>query len=141
MSFKVKPLEQRSPSGRKPREAIMPRPLLPLSSLKVPVSTYLSPAEKSQVQARADAAHLALAAFVRRAVLGQRVVAVPTGNAQKWAELARTTAALSNLAKHANAEAKRGSVVCIDVPPDLLAELRAEVESLRRDLLGRDGSE
>jgi hypothetical protein len=118
----------------------MPRPLLPSSSLKVPVSTYLTPAEKSQVQAKADAAHLALAAFVRRAVLGQRVVAVPTGNAQKWAELARTTAALSNLAKHANAEAKRGNPVCIDVPPEVLAALRAEVEALRRTLLGMEDS-
>ena len=29
-----------------------------------------------------------------------------------------------------------GAVVLIDVPPDLLERIRAEVESLRRDLLG-----
>lgn len=123
----------------------MSRPLLSPEKLKTTASTYLSPAERAQVQARADAAHLPLAAFLRRAALGQRVHAVPTGNAAKWAELARTTAALSNLAKHANAEAKRqrehdgGSVVLIDVPPDLLECLRAEVEALRRDLLGMGG--
>lgn len=125
----------------------MSRPLLSPDKLKTTASTYLSPAEREQVQAKADAAHLTLAAFLRKAALGQRVHAVPTGNAAKWAELARTTAALSNLAKHANAEAKRqreqeqegGAVVLIDVPPDLLERIRAEVESLRRDLLGIEG--
>lgn len=125
----------------------MSRPLLSPQQLKTTASTYLSPTERAQVQAKADAAHLTLAAFLRKAALGQRVHAVPTGNATKWAELARTTSALSNLAKHANAEAKRqreqddGGVVLIDVPPDLLADLRAEVEALRRDLLGIEGSE
>jgi hypothetical protein len=124
----------------------MSRPLLSPDKLKTTASTYLSPAEREQVQARADAAHLPLAAFLRRAALGQRVHAVPTGNAARWAELARTTAALSNLAKHANAEAKKqreqngGGVVLIDVPPDLLADLRAEVEALRRELLGMEGA-
>ena len=123
----------------------MSRPLLSPQQLKTTASTYLSIAEREQVQAKADAAHLTLAAFLRKAALGQRVHAVPTGNAAKWAELARTTAALSNLAKHANAEAKRqrehdgGAVVLIDVPPDLLENLRAEVEALRRDLLGMGG--
>lgn len=124
----------------------MSRPLLSPQQLKTTASTYLSPAERTQVQAKADAAHLSLAAFLRRAALGQRVHAVPTGNAAKWAELARTTSALSNLAKHANAEAKRqreggGAVVLIDVPPDLLERLRAEVEALRRELLGMEGNE
>ena len=120
----------------------MSRPFLPSSSLKTPVSSYLTPAEKAEVIAKAQAAHLTLAAFLRKAALGQRVHAVPTGNGKKWAELARTTAALSNLAKHANADAKRiaegGQQRCvlIDVPPDLLASLREEVEALRRDLLG-----
>jgi hypothetical protein len=123
----------------------MSRPLLSPDKLKTTASTYLSPAERDQVQAKADAAHITLAAFLRKAALGQRVHAVPTGNATKWAELARTTAALSNLAKHANAEAKRqreqdgGAVVLIDVPTDLLERIRAEVESLRRDLLGIGG--
>lgn len=123
----------------------MSRPLLPPDKLKTTASTYLSPAEREQVQAKADAAHLTLAAFLRKAALGQRVHAVPSGNAAKWAELARTTAALSNLAKHANAEAKRqreqegAAVVSIDLPPDLLENLRGEVEALRRDLLGIGG--
>jgi len=124
----------------------MSRPLLPPDKLKTTASTYLSPAERTQVQARTDAAHLSLAAFLRKAALGRRVHAVPTGNATKWAELARTTAALSNLARHANAEAKRqredgGAVVLIDVPLDLLTSLRAEVEALRRELLGLESSE
>jgi hypothetical protein len=61
--------------------------------------------------------------------------------------LARTTAALSNLAKHANAAAKRlvesgnPGIVLINVPPELLAALRAEVEALRRDLLGLPAGE
>lgn len=119
----------------------MSRPILPATSLKTPVSTYLTPTEKSLVAEKAAAAHLTLAAFLRKAALGQRIHAVPTGNAKKWSELARTTAALSNLAKHANAEAKRlaeqdsGHVV-INVPADLIAALRESVECLRRDLIG-----
>ena len=31
-------------------------------------------------------------------------------------------------------------IVVLDVPPDLLAALRAEVEALRRELLGMGGS-
>ena len=125
----------------------MSRPLLPAASLKTTVSTYLTPAEKSAVAEKASAAHMTLAAFLRKAALGQRVHAVPTGNAKKWSELARTTAALSNLAKHANAAAKRlvesgdPGLVLIDVPPELLAALRAEVEALRRDLLGLPAGE
>jgi hypothetical protein len=125
----------------------MSRPLLPAASLKTTVSTYLTPAEKAAVAEKANAAHMTLAAFLRKASLGQRVHAVPTGNTKKWSELARTTAALSNLAKHANAAAKRlvesgnPGIVLINVPPELLAALRAEVEALRRDLLGLPAGE
>ena len=120
----------------------MSRPLLPAAALKATVSTYLTAAEKAAAVDKAAAAHLTLAAFLRKAALGQRVHAVPVANGRKWSELARTTAALSNLAKHANAEAKRiaeqggAAVVLIDVPPDLLASLRSEVEALRRELIG-----
>lgn len=108
----------------------MGRPLYPKGNLRAKAECYLSPAEREEVAAKACAAHLAVSAFLRKAALGQRVQAVPTGNAERWAELAKLAANLNQLAHHANAGQ------CVGVPASLLNGVVEEVLALRRELLG-----
>jgi hypothetical protein len=108
----------------------MGRPLLPRQSLRNKLDIYLTDAEKSTVVEKASQAHLPVATFIRQIALGEKIVAVPQPNAVHWASLSRTVSNLNQLAHAANS----GQV--INVPAELLDDLREEVQSLRRSLLG-----
>lgn len=108
----------------------MGRPLYLKQSLRTKIDCYLTPAEREVVAEKSQAAHLPISAFMRQAALGQRVHSVPTGNAERWAELATLAANLNQLTHHANAGQDIG------VPASLLEGLHREVQALRRELLG-----
>lgn len=108
----------------------MGRPLLPRDSLRKKAETYLTPAERGEILAKAKEARLSLATFLRKSALGQPIVSVPVINAQRWAELARTTANLNAVA----AKIHSGEIAYL--PEQILDELRDEVESVRRALMG-----
>ena len=112
----------------------MARPTLPYYARKRRTTVWLSPDEIEHVDEKAEAAGLSRAEFLRRAALGQRVVAaVPDANRTAWAELARTTSNLNQLVYHLNS-GNEGDVEVMAT----LDDLRAEVAALRRELIGGD---
>ena len=113
----------------------MARPLLLPEDLRKPVKLFLTSEERTAVETKALASGLALSTFVRKVALGQRVVSLPTTNAEQWEKLARLSANLNQLARAANS----GSAVSVD--PDLLAALSVQVRRLRFDLLGLEDGE
>lgn len=108
----------------------MPRPMLKFSELRTRVDCYFSPAERDQLQSKASLAGLGLSSFIREASLGKSIKVLPTVNAERWGELARTTANLNQLVHHIN----EGSLHGVDV--SLLINLLEEVQALRRELIG-----
>ena len=112
----------------------MGRPLLPRDSLRKKAETYLTPAEREEIITRAKEARLSLATFLRKAALGHPIHTVPVINAQRWAELARTTANLNA----AMAKIHSGALNCL--PEEILDELREQVEGVRRLLMGEQPS-
>lgn len=112
----------------------MGRPLYRKKELRTKIDCYLTPAEREVVAEKAQAAHLPVSVFMRQAGLGHRVHAVPTGNAERWAELAKLAANLNQLTHHANAGREVG------IATSLLDDLHREVQGLRRELLGGEAS-
>lgn len=108
----------------------MGRPLLPAHEIRKKAETYLTPAERVVIQEKARSAHLSLATYLRKSALGHAVHSVPVINAQRWAELARTTANLNAIA----AKIHQGEIAYL--PEQVLDELREQVESVRRLLMG-----
>lgn len=108
----------------------MPRPMLKFSELRTRVDCYFSPAERDQLQGKASLAGLGLSSFIREAALGKPIKILPTVNAERWGELARTTANLNQLVHRIN----EGSLHGVDV--SLLINLLEEVQALRRELIG-----
>ncbi len=111
----------------------MGRPLLRASEVRKKAETYLSPAEREEIVSKAREARLSLASFLRIAALGQPIHGVPVINGERWSELARTTANLNALA----AKIHSGEIAYL--PEQVLDELRDQVESVRRLLLGEPG--
>lgn len=113
----------------------MARPLLPSPDIRKPVGLYLTEAERDTIEKRARTAGLALSTFARKSALGQRIASVPQPNAERWAELARLSGNLNQLAKAAN-EGKR-----VEVDFVLLMEVADGVRKLRLELLGAFGED
>ena len=111
----------------------MGRPLLRASDVRKKAETYLTPAEREEIVSKAREARLSLATFLRTAALGHPIHCVPVINGERWAELARTTANLNALA----AKIHSGEIAYL--PEQVLDELRDQVESVRRLLLGEPG--
>ena len=108
----------------------MSRPLMKTSELRKRVEIYLTPAERELAHAKAVEVGLSLSSLCREAVLSRRIAQAPTVSAQRWAELARTASNLNQIAKRINAGTVSG------VSPELIAHLLAQVQALRRELLG-----
>lgn len=96
---------------------------------------YLNEVERDQIASAAQQAHLPMSTYVRRAALKLRIQAPPSEvSITQWAELARTTANLNQLAHAINA----GRANRIDLT--VLESVRDEVRKLRLDLLNRGSS-
>ncbi len=108
----------------------MGRPVLPRESLRKKAETYLTPAEREEIVAKAKQARLSLASFLRIAALGHPIHCVPVINGERWAELARTTANLNAMAMKVHT----GEVS--NIPEQVLDELSEQVETVRRLLMG-----
>lgn len=108
----------------------MGRPVVPKELLRKKAETYLTPEEREEILAKAKAAHLSLATFLRKSALGHPVHSVPVINGSRWAELARTTANLNAVAAKIHA----GEIN--HIPVEVLDELRDQVEGVRRLLMG-----
>ncbi len=107
----------------------MGKPLLPADQLRRKVEAYVTPAERGEILAKAQEARLSLSTFIRKAALGHRVHSVPVINAERWAELARTTANLNS----AMAKIHTGEIPTL--PVEVIDELREQVEAVRTLLL------
>jgi hypothetical protein len=97
------------------------------------VSVYLTPAEHERLAAAAPAGR-SVADVLRRAGLGRRIEGpppVPEINREAWRSLARAVGNLNQLAHHANAGEYVGAGLA-----DELAELREQVQQLRKELVG-----
>lgn len=108
----------------------MSRPLLKSSALRTRVDCYFSSDERFNLQSKSDQVGLGLSAFIREAALGKPIKILPTVNAERWGELARTTANLNQLLHLLN----EGRVHNVDAA--LIAHLLDEVQSLRSELIG-----
>ena len=108
----------------------MGRPVVSKGLLRKKVETYLTASEREEILGKAKEAHLSLATFLRKSALGHPVHSVPVINGCRWAELARTTANLNAVAAKIHA----GEIDYI--PVEVLDELRDQVESVRRLLIG-----
>ncbi|MEI7430593.1 MAG: hypothetical protein WCL27_09060 [Betaproteobacteria bacterium] len=109
----------------------MGRPVVPAGEKRnEKITACFTQAERNQILTKATEAHLPLGTFLRKSALGHPIQTLPVINAQRWAELARTTANLNAMA----AKIHRGEISYL--PAEVLDELREQVESVRRLLMG-----
>ena len=101
------------------------------------IGVRVSPAELAALQAKAQQMSMTPAHWLREAALSRRLPCppVPPINREQYAELARLSANLNQLAKMANS----GQPVIVADP--LLQRLASEVGRLRLALLGAGGCE
>ncbi len=100
------------------------------------IAVKVTPAERAVLAERAAAAGLDVGVYVRAMGLGRRIVGVvPTVNREAWAELARTTANVNQIAAHLNGGGRfdeRGTPRVAQA----LDTVRGELERLRTVLIG-----
>jgi hypothetical protein len=101
------------------------------------IGVRVSPAELEALQAKAEQMSMTPAHWLREAALSRRLPSppVPPINREQYAELARLSANLNQLAKLAN------SGQSVTVADALLQRLAGEVGRLRLALLGAGGRE
>lgn len=109
----------------------MARPRKPEAEKRRRRDVWLSDAEWAEVERRAAAARLPVRQYIRRAALGKRIRAAPSvANLDAWRQLARAVANLNQYQAAINAGQAHG------YPPELIGELREQVEALRAELIG-----
>lgn len=116
-----------------PRRGRGGRPKAAPSELRsVTVGLRLTPSEHDELQAKSKAAGLSVGEFLRHAATATKVPKppVPAVNRQAYISFGRLANNLNQLAKAAN------SGLPVDVEPATLAELIAEIQALRGELLG-----
>ncbi|GGE82334.1 plasmid mobilization protein [Massilia psychrophila] len=109
------------------------RPRLPAADVRYKsVNVAFSRGEHAHLCERALACAMRLAEFVRETALSRRLPSppAPAVNRDQYASLARLSANLNQLAKHANAGRQ------VIVADDLLIHMIGEVSRLRLDLIG-----
>jgi len=92
------------------------------------VSVYFSDEELDAIDRRRGGR--SRAHYLRDVGLGQLPAQVPPINREAWRDLARTSGLLSQYVAAINVGNARG------MPPEIVSELREQVELLRRELLG-----
>lgn len=121
-----------SPGGRKGRGG---RPAKADSERLKTVPLRMTDSERQEAQEQANEAGLSLSAYLRARTLGKRVRSiVPAVNRAAYAELARTTANLNQIAAHLNAGG--GTDTSVMGLRQLLEQAAQEVRILRLALLG-----
>lgn len=103
---------------------------LPKEKLRAKLEVYVSAPERGQIEEKAAAARLPLSAFVRNAALGIAMPAVPTGNIERWRELARVAGNLNQCIHLLNS----GRATGVDI--DTINTLAEQVRLLRLELVG-----
>lgn len=91
--------------------------------------------EAEEIRRRAEAAGISPSAFLRSAALGRRLPPPPAPalNQEAWARLGRLLGGLASVAQAAG----RGQVLdWTEADSQLVAEIKAEVQALRAELLG-----
>ena len=103
----------------------------------VTIGVRVAPAELAALTAKAEQMSMTPAQWLREAALSRRLPSppVPAVNREQYAELARLSANLNQLAKLANGGQS------VTVPDALLQRLAEEVGRLRLALLGASGRE
>ena len=130
--------EAKSSEATPPKRPRGGRPKHPPNTVRgVTIGVRVSPPELTALQARAKQMGMTPAHWLREAALSRRLPSppVPPINREQYAELARLSANLNQLAKLAN------SGQPVTVADALLQRLAAEVGRLRLVLLGAGGSE
>jgi hypothetical protein len=105
-----------------------PAPRSPECLRNIRVSVFFTNEEYAEILFRADGAHPP--SFIRKLSLGKLPPQVPAINENAWAELARASANLNQLAYSFNLARQTGSD-----PPDLFA-IQGEIAVFRTKLLG-----
>jgi hypothetical protein len=105
-----------------------PAPKAEADQRRVRVSVYFSADELDLIDQRRGG--WSRARYLRDAGLGQLPAKVPPINREAWRDLARTSGLLSQYVAAINVGNARG------MPPEIVSELREQVELLRRELLG-----
>lgn len=113
---------------KKRRHGPEPRPIEELRRERV--SVYLTSEEASVVRQRASASGLHPGAYLRSAGLTRLPRPIPAINREAWLALARLCGNLNQYQAAINEGRATG------YPPEVIAELRDQVQALRRDLLG-----
>lgn len=108
----------------------MPRPLKASRELRQRFDLYLDEAEIDQIRANATAARLPMSTFVRRVALRQHIeLPPPSGNLERWRELAPLASNLNQIARACNAGLVPDGIVPV------VTELAEQVRMLRLELL------
>lgn len=108
----------------------MPRPLKASRELRQRFDLYLDEAEIDQIRANATAARLPMSTFVRRVALRQHIeLPPPSGNLERWRELAPLASNLNQIARACNAGLLPEGVFPV------VTELTEQVRLLRLELL------
>lgn len=107
--------------------------------LRKVVAIRLAKAERTLIERKAAEAGLLLATYIREAALRAIVVSaksdIPEINRNAWALLSRLSANLNQYQAAINARQ------ATSYPPQILREVRDQVQALRRDLIGKSGSD
>lgn len=113
---------------KKRRHGPTPRPAEELRSIKV--SVFLTKNEAAEIRRRASVIAVNPAAYLRTAGMKRLPRPIPSINLEAWASLARVAGNLNQYQAAINEGRACG------YPPEVMAELRDQVQALRRDLLG-----
>jgi hypothetical protein len=109
----------------------MGRPLQRTETLRdCRVDCYLTRAEHESITAKASMAGLPMSVFFRRSALDEKISALPSGNVEKWRDLASLASNLNQCIAHINA----GKLP--HLPLVLVQDLAEMVRCLRLELIG-----
>lgn len=115
---------------KKRRHGPEPRPPEELRNVKI--SVFLNSQEAAEIRQRAATAAMNRAGYLRAAGLTRLPRIIPEINREAWASLARVAGNLNQYQAAINEGRATG------YPPEVLSELREQVQTLRCALLGLD---
>lgn len=121
-------MQDQNQEPKKRRHGPDPRPLEELRRFRV--SVYLTAEEATALRQKAAASGLHPGAYLRSAGLTRLPRTIPAINREAWLSLAKVAGNLNQYQSLLNEGRTTGH------PPEIIAELRAQVQALRCSLLG-----